>query len=265
MSPLSLHITRYPSGLRQPPHAHDELHLTLVLSGGLAEFVGRRSAVLGPMSVLSKDPGVVHADAWGGEGAVLARLSVTGQGLSDIAGDPRVDQGWTWAHDLTIATPFLRLVGRARIADSIVPADDTDVLDLVAALASRRDQRPPGRSEPPLWLRDAVGLMRDGWRPGLTVQDVARYAGVHAVYLARCMRRWYGTSVGDELRRVRLRHAVRSLANAARSVSRVAHESGFADEPHLCRSLRDASSLTPRHLRRLVHAASALARPARAG
>lgn len=97
------------------------------------------------MSVLSKDPGVVHADAWGSEGAVLARLSFTGLGLRDLAADPRIERGWTWAHDLAVATPFLRLVSRAQSADSMVPADDTDLMDLVAVLASRSDRRPPAR------------------------------------------------------------------------------------------------------------------------
>lgn len=259
MKALSLHITHYSSGLQQPAHAHEELHLSLVLRGAVAESIGRRTEFLGPMSVVSKDPGVVHANAWAAEGAVLARLSVMGRGLRDIADDHRVDRAWTWAHDIAVAAPFLRLVSRARTADSTVSAHDPDVADLVAALAWGCDR--PGRGEPPAWLRDAMALMREGWRPELSVADVARHAGVHAVYLARCMRRWYGTSVGGELRRMRLRHAVRGLANASRSVSYVAHETGFADEPHLCRSLRDASTFTPRRLRQVVRSAAALARP----
>ncbi len=48
MNSLSLHITRYPSRLQQAPHAHDELHLSLVLSGALAESVGGRTVAVGP-------------------------------------------------------------------------------------------------------------------------------------------------------------------------------------------------------------------------
>lgn len=261
MQALSLQITRYPSGLHQPPHAHDELHLSLVLRGAVAECIGGRTELLGSMSVVSKDPGVVHANAWGNDGAVLARLSITGQGLRDLAHDPRVHKVWTWIHDIAVAAPFLRLVSRARTADSTVSPDDTEASDLVAALAWGRDPR--GRGAPPAWLRDAVALVREGWRPGLSVADVARHAGVHPVYLARCMRRWYGTSAGSELRRMRLRQAVRGLADASRSVSRVAHETGFADEPHLCRSLRGASTFTPGRLRAVVRSASALARQVR--
>jgi len=258
---LTLHIARYPSGLNQPPHAHDALHLSLVLQGAVIESIAGESRVVGPMSVVSKDPGVVHADRWGESGAVMARLSITGQGLKDLAGDGRFDRTWSWTEDMQVAAPFLRLVSRARVSDSGLPSDDTDVADLVGALT--RGDEGPGRGEPPAWLREAMALIREGWRPGLSVADVARHAGVHPVYLARSVRRWYGTSVGAELRRMRMRQATERLANGARPVSQVAHETGFADEPHLCRSLREASSFTPRHFRQVVRSATSLARQIR--
>jgi len=255
---LSLHIAQYRSGMRQAPHDHGELHLSIVLRGTVTETIGGRTELLSPLSVVSKDPGVRHANAWGDDGAVLARLSITGLGLGDVAGDRRAAGAWHWSHDLGVAAPFLRLVRRASVADSRVDDDDADVADLVAALTSRRD-RP---TQPPAWLADAMALVRDGWRPGLTVGDVARHAGVHPVYLARSMRRWYGVTAGGELRSARMRHAVLALAAERGPVSGVAHASGFADEPHFCRSLRHSAGITPRRLRDVVRHARAIARPA---
>jgi AraC family transcriptional regulator len=238
--------------MRLAPHSHDELHLSLVLRGSLSESVGSGTESAGPLSIVSKDPGVQHANAFGAEGAMLARLSVKGLGLRDLADEPRRSRVWTWVHDVAIAAPFLALVQRNRARAGHVMADDTDVADLVAAMTSRPVVT---QGEPPAWLREAVAGMREGWRPRLTVADVARDAGVHAVYLARCMRRWYGTTIGAELRRLRLRHAVRALSSPGRSVSQVAHECGFADEPHLCRTLRSAAAITPRRLRAVMHVA----------
>lgn len=259
MKSLSLNITRYQPGSHQPAHAHDALHLSLVLHGGLAESIGGHTEPMGPMSVVSKDPGVTHANRWGEQGALIARLSIAGHGLGDVA-DRTIHHAWSWQRDVAVAAPFLRIVSRARTTDSMVSPDDADLPDLIAALTARRGGEL--RSDPPAWLREVVALMRDGWHPGLSVGDVARQAGVHPVYLARCMKRWYRTSVGDELRRIRLRHAARGLANLAVSVAQIAHENGFADESHLCRSLSDATSFTPLRLRKVVSHAAALARPA---
>ena len=258
---LSLHVTRYDSGMRQAPHAHGELHLSIVLRGTVSESIAGRTGFLHPMSLVSKDPGVVHANAWGGQGALLARLSIADRGLADLADGGRPVLPWRWAHDLAAAAPFLRLVGRARAADSPVAPGDVDVVDLVAALTPTARVADQESGDPPAWLRDAVALMRDGWTPGLTVGAVARHAGVHPVYLARCMRRWYRTSVGVELRRSRLRLAARSLATIRETVSGVAHGAGFSDEPHLCRSLRAATALTPGRLRLVLRHAESIARP----
>src|SRR5262249_15470783 len=59
---LTLKIVRYRSGMRQAPHAHDELHLSIVLRGTVSETVAGRTEVLGPLSLVSKDPGVEHAN-----------------------------------------------------------------------------------------------------------------------------------------------------------------------------------------------------------
>ncbi len=257
--PLTLHLVRYRSGMRQAPHAHDELHVSIVLRGTVSESIAGCGEILGPLSVVSKDPGVKHADAWGDGGAVLARLSIAQSGLCDLAGGSRTVPPWCWSHEPRVAGPFLRLVHRARGADTPIEHDDADVTDLVAAITTRPGEDFPAGT-PPAWLHETVEFMRDNWHQKLGVGDVARHAGVHPVYLARCLRNWYGTTAGAALRSLRLRATANSLVATTVSVSRVAHANGFADEPHLCRSLRAATSFTPRRLRRVVRHAEVLAR-----
>jgi AraC-like DNA-binding protein len=72
------------------------------------------------------------------------------------------------------------------------------------------------------------------------------------VYLARSVRRWYGTGVGEELRRLRIRSAAGAIAESGATVSTVAHAHGFADEAHLCRAFRRALGVTPGRYRALV-------------
>jgi AraC family transcriptional regulator len=94
--------------------------------------------------------------------------------------------------------------------------------------------------------------LRETWTVETTVKDVARRAGVHPVYLARCVRRWYDTTLGDELRKLRLAASIAMLTGGRSTVSAIAHEAGYSDEPHYCRSTRDLLGLTPRRLRSLV-------------
>jgi AraC-like DNA-binding protein len=86
----------------------------------------------------------------------------------------------------------------------------------------------------------------------MSVRDIAARAGVHPVYLARCVRRWYGVGVAEEMRRARVRAAASELLIGRRTVCFVAHRYGYSDESHLCREFRDSLGITPRRYRILV-------------
>jgi AraC family transcriptional regulator len=249
---LRFHAGAYAGGLHQPAHRHDDLHLSLVMRGRIAETVGGATEYASALSVVAKDPGVVHADRFGPEGAAVARLSLPGGGVGDLVESQQRAFPWRWAHDLKVATPFVRLVHRAGGTDASFDAADEDVVDLLAALTARRAANPKGAA--PRWLVLAIEQLRTQWRPRMRVAEVARDAGVHPVYLARCARRWYGVGIAELMRRERMRAAAQRVAANAESVSAVAHGSGFADEAHLCREFRRAVGTTPGRFRALVRA-----------
>jgi AraC family transcriptional regulator len=144
----------------------------------------------------------------------------------------------------------LRLIRRAQGKTCTFAADDNDLVELYAALTSR--QARGTRGEPPAWLAQTMGELRADWNSSTTVGSIARRAGVHPVYLARCVRRWYNVGVAEELRRVRMQRAAVAVADISTTVSGIAHEYGFSDEPHLCRQFEHDLGLTPGRYRKLV-------------
>ena len=249
---FSLVSSGYRPATRQAPHAHDELQISVVLRGSVEERVGSSIERATPLSVVVKDPGVIHADEFGATGALTAQLKLHDTTLSDLVEHPRRALAWRWTHDAVVAIPFLRLVARGLDGHRQFATDDDDIVDLLAALSARVDGT--SRAGLPKWLADTVSRVRDDWRPGLTVRDVASAAGVHPVYFARCVRRWYGIGAADLLRQSRLRYAARRIADGGPTIATVAHATGFADEPHLCRDFSRAAGLSPARFRRLARA-----------
>jgi AraC family transcriptional regulator len=83
-----------------------------------------------------------------------------------------------------------------------------------------------------------------------STRDLAREANLHPVYVARAFRRWFGCGLADYARRQRLGYAYRRLIDSTAPLSRVAIESGFADQSHLHRELRRRLGRTPGNVRR---------------
>jgi len=250
----SIRVARndYAAGTIQPRHDHAALQVSVVLRGSLEESVGGRVASAAALDVVWKDAGLVHADRFGQRGASLLQLTLAVESLSELVepGHPTIP--WGWRHDPAAARAVLRLATTGA-HDGPLTIEHPAVIDLVVRLT-----RSPatGRGTPPAWLARVAEMIREHDGAALTVSELAAEAGVHPVHLARCFRRFRGTGVAEELRRVRLAAAARDLGESHDSASRIAHRHGYADHPHFCRDFRRAVGVAPDRFRRIARGAT---------
>lgn len=121
-------------------------------------------------------------------------------------------------------------------------------LDLLA-LVVEREEAP---SSPAPWLRRLHDQLREDFRDNRTLDELAAVYGHPAHRISREFRRHYGRSVPEFVRSLRLAHAVRLLTETAMPLAEVALESGFYDQSHLTRRLKEATGKTPAEFRERV-------------
>lgn len=237
----------YAPGERMARHSHPHSSVTLVLAGEILESVGGREEVAGPLSVVVKPAGVVHADLFGPRGAHTLQIGIREE--SGAEGAWMV--GWRWHHARMGIREFIALARivkeRRRVPASAV---ETRVWDVLGALAGADDARENGA--PPAWLVRVREALDDRLPDPVEVRELAGYAGVHPISLTRAFKRHFGETVTEYRRRTRLRQAAGVLARGSMSVSAVAHSSGFSDHSHLCREFRRATGVAPSDYRRLA-------------
>lgn len=236
----------YPPGLIQRKHAHSTMSVTLVLEGTVRERVGRVEETAGPLSLVVKPAAVEHENAYGPGRVRTLQIGFAPHEASELVRVRPSMRTWRWVHCGVPVRPFLVL---ALAAQRGAPAHVIEMLavDALAVL----DAMAPARGDPPRVLRD-VRARLDGESPRPSVSALAHDAGMHPVYLARIFRRYFGLSMSQYVRRVRLRRAIGQLAAECTSLSKAAHHAGFSDHAHMCRAFRTDMGMTPSDYRSLV-------------
>lgn len=236
---------RHAADSRLPRHGHELAYFCVNHGGTYTEEYGRRRRrVCGPGMVVFHPAGEMHRQVH--QGAPVASLNVeVGAAwlnrMAEFAGP--LDQPAEFCAD-EIAAAGLQLLREFQSADTdSALAIESLCWEILAASLDRRQPASPAAT--PRWLREARDSLQARLGESPTLRGLAEEAAVHPVYFAATFRRFYGCSVGEYLRRERLRRARRELADPDRSLAEVAADCGFADQSHFTRTFKRFTGLTP--------------------
>ena len=213
-------ISREAGSRHVPRHAHLQAYAALVLRGGYVEAGDRGRFRAGPGDVLLHDRFESHQDEFERSGADILNLRL-----------PRAP----WAF------------GRVDDPDAVARLAERDAA--AAAMLLLQQLVPAGRSEADWPDRLASDLSADR---AFRLESWARQAGLRPQSLSRGFRLAYGVSPQRFRAEQRAARAARALSTGRARLADVALETGFADQPHMARTLRHLYALTPMGLRRHV-------------
>lgn len=234
---------RFPPLVRLGDHSHERACLAVVVEGDVDKSFRHADLPSPATTVLTMPPLEPHVDRFGRAGArivVVEPDSATVDRLRDIVPSfDRVDH----FRDLGAVTVATRLARELVARDDAAPlAVEGFVLELLARVA-RAPECPRRRA--PAWLAEATEYVRARFRESFRVADVASAVGVHPVHLTRVFRHHHGTTVGEEVRRLRIDWAAAELSSSERPLAEIAFDAGFADQSHFTRAFKARTGVTP--------------------
>jgi AraC family transcriptional regulator len=119
----------------------------------------------------------------------------------------------------------------------------------VLAQSARWERRRAERHSPP-WLSHLQDYLASDLAGVPELSTLAGIAGVHRVHVARAFRDHLGCTVGDYVRRLRVRRACELLTQTSVPLTEVAMQAGFFDQSHMTRVVKSFLGATPASLRR---------------
>jgi AraC family transcriptional regulator len=235
---------RHTASRRLPRHSHELAFFALLLDGHYGERCGRRQNQYRPFTLMFRPAGMPHQDEIGTRGVRLYEIEVCPawqKRLADCSAaldTPRDDVG---------GGPLLWLGMKLfrEVAASSAPDDLTveSVLAEILSGAARISQR-ESRHAPP-WLSRILDKIRTEHCRRLTLDELAREAGVHPVHLSRVFRRCLGEGIPEYVHRLRVRTACERMLDPYASLAELSLGTGFADQSHFTRSFRSITGVTP--------------------
>ena len=214
-----------------PVHIHNHSQLTFVLHGGYSEHRSGMVVSCEAGTALFRPAGDPHANRFSERGALCLNLTIRGNADLPTGSFPMR------ARRVGPIAALYHLRRELRIRDDVSPLLAEEVGTwLYASLTNGWAFHLDGH--PPSWLeriRDRVHSEFD--RPPSLAQ-LATEAGVHRIHVAKAFHHHFGCTVGEYIRLRRLEVACHQLVATDLPVSRIAHNTGFADHSHFARTVR---------------------------
>jgi AraC-like DNA-binding protein len=208
-------VERLPAGICLPRHRHREGYANVVLTGSFTEasFAGRFQVQ--PGHVLLHGAFDCHAnDSVGARGPQILRLP--------------------WLRD-DVEGAF-----RVADADALAALAERDPIAATAELERMLIPIPPAGLH---WTEALAAALRAD--PGLRISEWSERRGMAPETVSRGFARAFGTTPRQFRLEVRTRLAWRRIVSSPASLTTIAHQTGFADQAHMTRSVRQFTGQAP--------------------
>jgi len=244
---------RYPTAFVIKKHWHEAPYVAFVLRGGYTEFhsTARRECRAG--CLLIQPAGEIHWEKHGPAPVRIFSVQYTPQFLNgmDAWAAPPAAPAALHAPELG---HLARQLHREFVDDDPLASLAAEAFALECLVSLRRQDRHDAfkGNQSPRWLTIVKEMLHDELSLVPSIATIGREVGVHPVHVSRAFRRYFGCTIGEYVRRLRVQRAQQLLANPRVSLSEIAALVGYSDQSHFSVAFKRLTGTSPGAYRRLL-------------
>jgi len=104
----------------------------------------------------------------------------------------------------------------------------------------------------PAWVEKLADILHERCAEKLSLTGLSQLLDIHPVHLSRDFSRYFGCSLGEYTRKLKIERSLSLLPDKEQSLAAVAFDCGFADQSHFIRCFKDLIGVSPLAYRRLL-------------
>lgn len=238
----------YAPDLKVPTHSHRHACLGLVIRGAYAEAYRKTALEFKPLQLKFRPAEEPHSNIYYKLPVHCFFIEFETRWLQRVGRHAGALNAPTVIRDSSLVWLVMKLRRETRRIDALSPLIIEGLLLEIVVELSRRSGKTSERRRPE-WLTRARDFIHGSFTEHLTLSEIAQAAGVHPVYLATVFRQFYGYSVGEYVRRLRIDYACRTISTSDVSLAHVALDAGFPNQSQFSRTFKRLTGLTPAQYR----------------
>ena len=249
LSPVVLSEVVHRQGIKNPKHSHKNAYFALLLKGSYSENVGRHKFSCNDIKIFWRKPDLTHKDRVGLSGGHFFTIEVRSDHLENLKQYAPIPENISDSdgHLQWLAFRLYREFKNWQICSEMTAEGIT--LEMLAFLMQNNKLLERQR---PKWLLRLENKLRSEFAQNLTTRELAAEANVHPVYMASVFRQFHHQTVGEYIKKLRVKHACQLLSNNRLTIVEIALLCGFSDQSHFTRIFKAAAGITPGEFRKEI-------------
>jgi len=230
-------------------HYHENVYFTFILSGKVIEGNKKGKVNLSAGSLLFHNAQESHYNIKPRGETRGMHIELQQRWISEMFPHADVKEG-----SFELLCPKMKILFYQLLRESKI-ADDLTTLGVQNLVIEATNPFFSGSRESgfrPSWVDKVGDLLQDNYFCPPNLKEIAIVAGVHPVHLSRSFTKYFGCTIAEYIRLLKVERAFSMLAVKGNSLSTVAHCCGFADQSHMIRCFKTLSGNTPLFFRRLI-------------
>ena len=245
---FKLSETGYEGGTHLPVHSHERSYFSMTMQGNYREGSERTSNIVSPLTLAFHPAGVEHFVDFDCGEARLFNIEIQADWIKRLRESQILLDQPAYYRGGRPSWLALRLYKEYKSMDTLsVLMIEALLLELI--VETSRSAISAIRRRVPDWLRNARELLHNNFAQNLSLKEIADNVDVHPVHLATSFRRYYGTTIGDYVRKRRIDFACAQILDSNRPLTEIAVSSGFFDQSHFSRTFKQVVGVTPSEYR----------------
>ncbi|MEZ4949860.1 MAG: helix-turn-helix domain-containing protein [Saprospiraceae bacterium] len=229
-------------------HYHENPYFTYLLQGKLFESNQRTSYYLEPGSLLFHNWQDKHYNIKSSGFTRGFHIELNANWFQNFDIKTTDFEGSLQVKSPVIKNSFNKIFLESKINDSFTNLSiDSLLLEIFSNLKDSKDEN----TQKPAWVNQLKDLLY-AENIDFSLNSLSTILGIHPVHISREFRRYFGTSLGDYLRLIKVNQAFKLIVSNRLSMTEICYRCGFSDQSHFISNFKRVYQLTPTKLLRQI-------------